>query len=175
MRTPANEFDTERLSFRLFTEADYEESASMWGQKSVVRFIGGKPFTREEVWTKILRAIGHWDVRGYGYWAVRDKATRSYVGEVGFADFHRIMEPSIQGTPEAGWVLAPEAHGKGFATEAVRGAHAWLEGKFGPQKTVCLIDPDHRASIHVAEKCGYVEYARTMYHGDDVVLFERGP
>jgi RimJ/RimL family protein N-acetyltransferase len=38
---------------------------------------------------------------------------------------------------------------------------------------VCIISPENLASIRVAEKCGYAEVARTAYHGDTVILFER--
>jgi RimJ/RimL family protein N-acetyltransferase len=37
------------------------------------------------------------------------------------------MQPSLGSAPEAGWVMAPRAHGKGYATEAVRAALAWAD------------------------------------------------
>ncbi len=60
---------------------------------------------------------------GYGYWAARETAGgRASVGEIGFADFHRGIQPSIDGVPEMGWALASWAHGQGFAVEAIVGA-----------------------------------------------------
>ena len=44
------EFDTERLVLRVPTLDDFEESAAMWSDETVVRHIGGRPFTREESW-----------------------------------------------------------------------------------------------------------------------------
>ena len=62
---------------------------------------------------------------GFGHWAVEEKASGDFIGDLGFADFKRDIQPSIQGLPELGWVLASRAHGKGYATEAVRAAIAW--------------------------------------------------
>jgi RimJ/RimL family protein N-acetyltransferase len=60
----------------------------------------------------------------YGYWAVEEKTSGRYVGELGFADFKRDIVPSIEGMPELGWALVPQFHGKGYATEALRAAVA---------------------------------------------------
>lgn len=71
--------------------------------------------------------------------------------------FKRELIPSIEGIPELGWALATPAHGKGFATEAVRTALRWGDEHLERSQTVCIIAPDNVASIHVAEKCGYQE------------------
>ena len=166
---PAPTLETERLVLRAHEEADLADCAAMWADPTVVRHIGGRPFTREEVWRKILGYAGHWALMGFGYWVVREKASGAFVGEVGFADFKRDIQPSIEGLAEAGWVLVPRAHGKGFATEAVRAALDWHRGA-----SVCLIDQGNVASLRVASKCGYAEYARPVYHGTETILFRRG-
>ena len=84
------------------------------------------------------------------------------------------MSPSFGEAPEAGWVLAAWAHGKGFATEAVRAAHAWSDAHFNrTDHTVCMIVPENTASIRVALKCGYVENGRGRYKGHEDLLFRR--
>lgn len=165
--------ETERLVLRGHRAEDFVDCTAMWGDPEVTRFIGGRAFPRDEVWTKLLRYVGHWAVSGFGYWVLEDKRTGRFVGEVGFADFKREMQPSIEGTPETGWVLAPWAHGRGLATEAVRAALAWGRTHLPSQRTVCLISPENLASIRVAEKCGYREFHRTTYKGQPTLLFER--
>jgi RimJ/RimL family protein N-acetyltransferase len=168
------ELHTERLQMRGPTHEDFSDSASMWGNPEVTLHIGGKPSTHEESWWRLLRNIGHWAVMGFGYWVVREKATGRFVGEVGLADLQRTIEPSFAGAPEMGWVLAPSAHGKGYATEAVQAALGWARTRFGAeQRLVCLIDPGNTASLRVAEKAGFVEHARTLYHGEPVIQLER--
>jgi len=164
---------TERLLFRGHRLEDFEDCAALWGDPEVTRYVGGRPFTREEVWTRLLRYVGHWSLMGFGFWAITEKSSGRFVGEVGFAEFKRDLQPSIEGYPEGGWVLAKWAHGQGLATEAVRAATAWADAHLGSQRTVCMIIPENAASLRVASKCGYSEFARTSYKNQSITLFER--
>ena len=145
----------------------------MWADPAVTRYIGGKPLTEEESWTKFIRYPGHWALMGFGYWAVEEKETGKFVGEIGFADFKREIEPSLKGVPEIGWVLVSEAQGKGYATEAVRAAVAWGDQHFGKVRTACIIHPENVASIRVAGKCGYGEPQKALYKGHETLMFVR--
>ncbi|MCY1023444.1 GNAT family N-acetyltransferase [Pyxidicoccus sp. MSG2] len=167
--------DTERLTLRGHRLEDFEESFALWRNPEVTRYIGGKPSTSEECWARLLRYVGHWDVMGYGFWVVREKGTGRFIGEVGLADFRRDIQPSFEGAKEAGWALVPEAHGKGYATEAMRAVLAWAEGRFGPERIVCIIDLGNTASTRVASKCGFREFARATYKGEPTQVFERVP
>ena len=175
-RKPVQEaptIETERLILRGYRLEDFPHLTAAWADPVVVRHIGGRPSTEEESWTRILRNMALWPMLGYGYWALTEKATGRYAGDVGFADFKREIEPSIKGVPEIGWVLAPWSHGRGYATEAAQAALRWLENALGPQRTVCIINDDNRASLRVAQKCGYREFARAVYKGVTVVMLER--
>ena len=107
----------------------------------VTRFIGGKPRTREESWIRFLRHAGMWQHMGFGFWAIEEKATGRFIGEAGFHELRRDMEPSIEGTLEAGWGFVTDAHGKGYATEAVPPLLAWGEA-------------NHRARRHLHHRSG---------------------
>ena len=170
--------DTDRLTLTAHTLADFEECADMWADPNVTRFIGGKPQSREDVWNRLLRYRGLWALLGYGYWAVNERETGRYVGDVGFADFHRDITPSLDGAPEVGWALATWAHGRGFATEAVKAAIAWgdthLETKTGESpRYVCLISAENARSIRVAEKCGFRRAFDAKYKGNPTTIYER--
>lgn len=144
----------------------------MWGDETVVKHIGGRTRDPQDAWFAQLRNRGLWPLLGYGYWIVRERKTDIFVGEVGFADFMRGIEPDISGRPESGWVLARNAWGKGYASEAVKTAHDWLD-EVSPGRSTCIIDPDNTASIAVAQKVGYREIGPTDYRGDPVLVFER--
>ncbi|MEM9939735.1 MAG: GNAT family N-acetyltransferase [Pseudomonadota bacterium] len=163
---------TQRLSLKPQTLEDFEEVAEMWADKEVVRFISGQIRDRQDSWFTHLRNRGLWDLVGYGYWIVRERKTGTFVGEVGFADFMRAMQPDISGRPEAGWALAKSAWGKGYATEAVLAAHNWLDDAM-PGRSTCIIDPDHAVSIRIAMKVGYTELGPSDYRGSPVLVFER--
>jgi RimJ/RimL family protein N-acetyltransferase len=165
--------ETERLRLRAHRLEDFVHSAAMWSDAKITEHTVGKPQTEEESWTRFLRYVGHWSVMGFGYWVVEEKASGNFLGEIGFADFKRDIEPSLKGVPEIGWVLATHAHGKGFATEAVRTAVAWGDAHFDSKRTACIIAPENLPSIRVAEKCGYREFQRTTYRGKPALMFER--
>jgi RimJ/RimL family protein N-acetyltransferase len=164
---------TERLILRGHRLDDFDDYLALWTDPDVTRFIGGRPSSREEVWGRLLRNIGHWASVGFGYWVIVEKETERFIGEVGFADFRREIEPSLDATPEIGWALAPHAHGKGYATEAVRGAIAWGEEHLGSRRTACIIAPENQRSTRVAEKCGYREFCRTSYKDKPTIMFVR--
>jgi RimJ/RimL family protein N-acetyltransferase len=170
---PVPLLETERLVLRAHRLADLDACTTMWGDPVVTRYIGGKPSTREEVWSRLLRYAGHWSLMGYGYWAIEDKSFGRFVGEAGFADFKRDITPSLGDDPEIGWALTPAAHGKGYATEIVAALLEWGDANLSSKRTVCLIHPDNSPSIYVAKKCGYKEFARTNYKGAPTILFRR--
>jgi RimJ/RimL family protein N-acetyltransferase len=165
--------ETERLRLRAHRAEDHAERVAIWSDPEVTRFIGGRPLTGEEVWRRFLQYMGLWCVLGYGYWAVEEKATGRYIGDIGFADFMREMEPSLRGMLEFGWVLAPHAHGKGYASEAVAAAIAWGEQHFPMLRAVCIISPDNLPSLRVAEKAGFRRWQDTTYHGSPTVVLSR--
>jgi RimJ/RimL family protein N-acetyltransferase len=165
---------TERLRLRAPTLDDFATSLAMWSDPVVSRFIGGRPHTPEEVWARLLRYIGHWQAIGYGYWVVEALADGAHVGEVGFGDYRRDIVPPLDGVPEMGWVLAPRAHGHGYAVEAGRAALAWRDAAVAADATVCIIDPAHARSIRVADRLGFGSPSSATYHGDRRVVLWRG-
>ena len=87
----------------------------------------------------------------------------------------RDIEPALGDQPEAGWVLAPWAHGKGYATEAMSAALAWGDGQFGDMPVVCITAPENPASIRVAEKCGFRKFAEGSYKTWPTWFYRREP
>lgn len=146
----------------------------MWADPIVVAHITGIPSTREQSWSRLLRYAGHWPLLGYGYWAIEERTTGAFVGEAGFADYHRQIEPSLDGIPELGWVLTPAMHGKGYATEAVRATIEWAAQHFpGGSKIGCIVAPENAKSIRVAIKCGFALAAETAYLQSPALMYLR--
>jgi RimJ/RimL family protein N-acetyltransferase len=164
---------TTRLTLTPPILADFEDSRAMWADPLVTRHVGGRPFTEEESWTRLMRARGLWDVLGYGYWAVRETSTGRYVGEVGFADLRRELEPSLYGLPEMGWVLAAWSHGQGFGAEAVRAGLAWIDQAIAPEVVPCIINVENAPSIALATKVGFRVKTHASYRGSPILLMER--
>ena len=170
---PVPELETARLRLRAHRAEDHAERVAIWSDPEVTRFIGGRPLTGEEIWRRFLQFVGLWSVLGYGYWAVEEKSTGRYIGDIGFADFRRDLQPSLDGMLEFGWVLAAHAHGKGYASEAVAAAIGWAEQHRPTLRAVCIIAPDNRASIRVAEKAGFRLWQSSSYHDSPTLVFTR--
>lgn len=164
--------ETAKLRLRAHRSGDLGDCAAMWGNPVVTHHISPRPFTREEVWARLLRYVGHWALLGYGFWLIEDKATGRFVGEVGIAEFKREMDPPLT-APEAGWVLAPWAQGRGLATEAVKAAVDWAESAMAFQRIVCIIDRSNFASHAVAAKCGFSKVDEAVRAGQLVDVYER--
>lgn len=165
--------ETERLILARPTLADFEDSYAMNSDPGLAEFIGGKPASREDAWNKLLRNIGHWASYRYGMCTVREKAGGAFVGEVGLAHFSRDFGEAFDPFPEAAWVLARAAHGKGYATEGAAAMHSWMLQSQNPLRTVCIIHPDNRASIRVAERLGYVGFGAVDYRGARLTMLQR--
>ena len=170
---PVPVLETERLRLRAHRAEDYGSCQAIWADPEVVRQISVRAASAEEVWKRLLQYRGLWSLLGYGYWAVEEKASGHYVGDVGFADFARDLQPSLSGLLECGWVLAPQARGKGYASEAVRAACTWADAQELGQRVVCIIAPDNRASIRVAAKAGFRLWQPTSYHDRPTLVFKR--
>jgi RimJ/RimL family protein N-acetyltransferase len=164
--------ETPRLRLRGFRASDLDAQWASMTDPEVMRFLGAAPQSREETWRKILGSPGLWALLGYGYWVAERRSDGAYLGQIGFADFKRDMTPSIEGIPEMGWIMAREAQGQGYATEAVLGALAWADEALGSE-IVAIISHDNAASIRIAAKGGFSSREDALYKGEPILLFRR--
>ena len=77
--------ETERLLLRPFSADDYENYAAMCADPEVMRGLGtGVPMDRTDAWRHLAFAMGHWQLRGFGWYAVERRTDGEFVGRVGF-------------------------------------------------------------------------------------------
>ncbi len=145
----------------------------MWSEPEVVRYTIGEPSPPQRTWLRILSYRGHWALLGFGYWAVQEKSSGRYVGEIGFADFKRNMKLSLDGMPELGWALAPWAQGKGYATEALKAAVDWGDEQFPSRRTTCMIHRENARSLRIAAKLGYDVILQAPSDADPLAILVR--
>jgi RimJ/RimL family protein N-acetyltransferase len=75
--------------------------------------------------------------------------------------------------PEAAWMFRGEAHGQGFALEAMTAAAQWLDAKLRPEKMVCIIDPQNAGSLRLAGKLGFEPFGTAFYRNARVTMLGR--
>ena len=163
---------TDRLTLTPVQATDLPDLCALWGDPVFAASIFPAPLSSEDVWFRMLRDIGHWEVLGHGNWSIRQTATGDYVGSVGVLDYRRILVPAFD-APELGWGVAPRFQGQGMAFEAVSAALAWCDEALNASRTVCMISPDNAPSHALAARAGYAPYVETIYKGSPVVLLER--
>ena len=155
------ERETERLVLRQRRERDFEPYAAYYADEELARYVGGKS-SRADAWRRMAALIGHWALRGFGYWAVEEKATKNFVGCVG------LWRPEGWPELELGYWLTPDMQGKGYATEAALESRVFAYGEVGAQTLVSYVHPDNEPSKRVAERLGA--------HFEEVIeLLDYGP
>jgi len=140
--------ETQRLLLRQFRDDDLDEYAAICADPEVMRFLGGAALDRAESWRRIATMLGHWQLRGYGMFALEEKQSGRLLGRTGFND--------PEGWPgfEIAWTLGREHWGRGFASEAARTVLAHAFAGLDRDRVISLIDPANRNSIRVAERIG---------------------
>jgi len=158
--------DTERLRLRAFRQDDFETYAAICADPEVMRYLGeGKPLGRSDAWRQMAMILGHWQLRGYGLWAVEERATGALLGRIGF------FEPDGWPDFELGWMLRREAWGRGYATEGARRAMAYAFTELGRDHLISLIRPGNDPSIRVAERLGETLRGQTELFGHPALVY----
>ena len=165
---PLNEvqLETDRLIMRQWRNDDFEPYLELCSDAEVMHFLGaGKPLDRVECWRHLAFMAGHWQLLGFGPWAIEEKASGNFVGRVGFLD--------PEGWPgfELGWTLSRKFWGHGYASEAARRALAYAFDEMDKDHVISLIDPLNTNSIKVAERLGEKVEGKTDLFGREVLIY----
>jgi len=157
--------ETERLLLRNWRLDDFPAFLQMCADPDVMRFLGGKTFDELEAWRQMAFLVGHWELLGYGHWAVQEKESGALVGRIGF------MNPGGWPGFEIGWTLGKQFWGKGYAIEGARRALQYGFKELDRSHIISLIHPDNRASIRVAERLGEKLEGKTAFMGHDILIY----
>jgi RimJ/RimL family protein N-acetyltransferase len=154
--------ETERLLLRGFQETDVDALEAMAADPVIAPFVGyaGAPL-REACWRSVALWIGHWALRGFGLWAVEERASGAFIGRIG------IWQPEGWPGVEVGWLLGPDWWGRGYATEAARASLDWGFERLDFAELISLIQPANQASIAVAERIGERYRGMVPYRGGE--------
>lgn len=154
---------TERLTLRMPVLADFGPRAEFYASDRSV-WEGG-PLPRAEAWRIWASEVGQWPLMGYGPFSVEDRATGTYLGEVG------IYHPEGYPEPELGWFVTAEAEGRGIAVEAAQAVMLWARKAFGWDDITNIIDPGNARSIALGLRLGgKIDPQRPGIDPGDVVI-----
>ena len=157
---------TPRLELRPFTLADHADYARFSADPEVMQYMGvGKPNTPDMTWRSMAGMLGHWELLGYGIWALALRDGGPLVGHVGFID--------VPGWPgfELAYMLGREHWGQGYAQEGAAAALRVAYGDLRRDRVISLIRPANAASRKLAERLGAKHEGATELLGSDADVF----
>jgi len=158
--------ETPRLLLREFRPDDFDAYAAMMADPDVTRHLGdGRPLGRAEAWRQMAMFAGHWSLRGFGLWAVEERATGAFAGRIG------CFEP--EGWPgfEIGYTLARPFWGRGYASEGAAASLRYARAELRRDRVVSIIRPGNAASIRVAERLGARAEGEIEFFGGPARLY----
>lgn len=141
--------ETDRLRLRGLRADDFEPYAKMMADPEVTRYLAdGQPLNRVDAWRQLAMIVGHWELRGFGLWAVEEKSTGDLLGRIGCFD--------PEGWPafEVGYTLARHAWGKGYASEGAAAALDYAHNVLRQRDITSVIKTGNVGSVNVATKLG---------------------
>ena len=101
-------------------------------------------------------SASQWQREGMGAYLIRSRADNTLLGSTGIG---LAGQPSKSHRAMTGYVLAKDAWGHGYATEALNAMVDVARG-IGIVSLSALCHPEHRASVHVLEKCDFARDLR---------------
>ena len=158
--TAAPVIETERLVLRPHRMDDFAPYAAFFAS-AAASFVGG-PMAATRAWHHFAADVGGWDLLGFGSWAIEEKATGAFAGQLS------LNKPPHFPEREIGWFLLAAFEGRGYAAEAALAARAYVYGTLGWPTAVSYVDPDNVRSIALARRIGCTEdpEARPLYPWD---------
>lgn len=163
--------ETERLTFRAPQAQDFDAFAA-FALSERAHFVGGGPDKDiGHAWRMLATIVGHWQLRGYGCFAVVRKDTGAVIGSMG--PWH--PEPVPQ--KELSWsVWDADAEGHGFAFEAITKIRHHAYTALGWDAAVSFIDAGNTRSAALATRLGcVVDVTQSGPHPDDIVFRHPSP
>jgi RimJ/RimL family protein N-acetyltransferase len=156
------EIVTGRLVLARFEESEEPEFVALATDPRVMRYVGnGRPWTEERARQRYREHLVHWAEQGFGWRAIRDRADgRRFLGLVAL----NRLGTAVPGLPpddlEIGWWIAPDAWGRGIATEAALAARDEAFERLAADRIVAWYQLENVASGQVMRKIGM------SYHGE---------
>jgi RimJ/RimL family protein N-acetyltransferase len=146
--------ETDRLLLREWRIEDFEPLADFYSDADVMRWLTGEPLSRHDTWIRLASVIGHWQLRGYGVWAVERKSDGAFVGRVG------LNNPEGWPGLEVAWTLGKPYWGAGYASEAARAAMSYGFLSQPVDRLISVIHIDNKPSQSVAQRIGETKVGR---------------
>jgi len=158
---------TGRLLIRPLSPADLPALAGILGDPEVMRYSVRGVCDAAATGRFLDWCLASYARDGIGPWALVEKGGTDLIGFCGIGQ-ERVGEVE---EINLGYRLARSCWGRGLATEAVQAVLSFALGQQARESVVVIVEPEHMASLRVAEKAGFRRYQETRFHGKSVRLY----
>lgn len=140
---------TPRLRLDPLEPGDLTVFAQLHTHAQVTRYLSpSRPLSTSESFRLFCQVLGHAQVRGFGYWAVRDALDGTWLGVVG------LWYPEGWPGVELGWRFDPNFWGRGYALEAATAVRDYAKGPLELTELISIIHVDNARSSRLARHLG---------------------
>jgi [ribosomal protein S5]-alanine N-acetyltransferase len=156
MRLQIPSIETERLLLRGPEAGDFPVYRAFFADPVASRFYGG-PLDQERAWRLLATDLGHWQLRGYGRWAVIEKRSGTMIGGCG------LWWPEGYPRSELTWWIMPAARRLGYAREASLAAIRFGYDQLGWNLVETHMNDDNSAARALVERLGGTKLIREQF------------
>jgi RimJ/RimL family protein N-acetyltransferase len=164
---------TARLRLEACADVHLDGLHALNADPEVMRYISGKPETREETQAMIARVQARWAEFGYSWWTFIERDGGAIVGAGCLQNLRREMTPHADPSCplELGWRLRRDRHGRGYASEAAFAMGDWAFDTFKPPELLAVCEPANTASSNVMKRLGMHDRGLQRWYGKDMATF----
>jgi ribosomal-protein-alanine N-acetyltransferase len=160
--------ETSRLLLRRLKPEDAEPLFDVVGDPKVMEFWAPGPDKTIRQTIERIRAINkHWDVHGFGDWALIEKTQNRLIGFCGLHFIADMKEVNV------GYAIKRSKWQLGYGTEIVKLILDFGFNVLGLHEVVAVIDPRNQASIRLIQKCDLRYWKEGSYMGRARVIYQK--
>jgi RimJ/RimL family protein N-acetyltransferase len=135
-----------------------------------MRYLSGRPQTRDETRAIIERVKAQWREVGHSWWAFVERDSGEIVGAGCLQNLRREATPlpDPDAPLEIGWRLRRDRWGRGYVSEAGFAIGDFAFERFRADELLAVCHPENTASSSVMKRLGMQELGLQRWYGKDV-------
>lgn len=158
---------TERLRLEPFCDAHIDGLTELNRHPEVMRYITGKPATRDDTIAMIELVKPRWVQYGFSWWSFFEKSSNELIG----AGCIQYLGRDPANPHEIGWRLRPDKWGQGFAMEAAIAMANFAFDELHAPELVAVCMPENTSSSGVMKKLGMTYRGQERWYDMDTAVY----
>jgi RimJ/RimL family protein N-acetyltransferase len=140
----------------------------------VMRYISGRPETRDDAVAAVERVKRHWIEFGYSWWSFLERDSGVIVGAGALQNLRReaASAPDPACPLEIGWRLRRDCWHRGLAIEAARAIAGFAFDTIRADEVYAVCDPNNIASASVMKRLGMQDRGLQTWYGKRMATYQ---